>query len=122
MAKNLPQPHRLTETQQANVAAARAALADTQLNLSYTRVVSPIDGIAGFRVANIGDYVGPSAATPLTSVSQVNPIYAEFPSASSGPSLYSADGTPIRARRGTSNSSSSWRRNRVSDAGASLRA
>jgi membrane fusion protein, multidrug efflux system len=67
------------ETQQANVAAARAALADAQLNLNYTRVVSPIDGIAGFRVANIGDYVGPSDATPLTTVSQVNPIYAEFP-------------------------------------------
>jgi membrane fusion protein (multidrug efflux system) len=67
------------ETQQANVAAARAALADAQLNLNYTRVVSPIDGIAGFRIANIGDYVGPSDATPLTTVSQVNPIYAEFP-------------------------------------------
>jgi membrane fusion protein, multidrug efflux system len=67
------------ETQQANVAAARAALADTQLNLDYTRVASPIDGIAGFRGANIGDYVGPSDATPLTTVSQVNPIYAEFP-------------------------------------------
>jgi membrane fusion protein, multidrug efflux system len=67
------------ETQQANVAAARAALADAQLNLNYTRVASPIDGIAGFRVANIGDYVGPTDATPLTTVSQVNPIYAEFP-------------------------------------------
>jgi membrane fusion protein, multidrug efflux system len=67
------------ETQQANVAAARAALADTQLNLNYTRVSSPIAGIAGFRVANIGDYVGPSDATPLTTVSQVDPIYAEFP-------------------------------------------
>jgi membrane fusion protein, multidrug efflux system len=87
MAKNLPQPHRLTETQQANVTAARAALADTQLSLSYTRVVSPIDGIAGFRVANIGDYVGPSDATPLTTVSQVNPIYAEFPQRAAGPRI-----------------------------------
>src|SRR5437773_5617381 len=46
------------ETQHANVAAARAALADTQLNLGYTKVLSPIDGIAGLRRANIGDYVG----------------------------------------------------------------
>jgi len=67
------------KTQEANIAASRAALADARLNLGYTRVVSPIGGIAGFRVANIGDYVGPSDATPLTTVSQVDPIYAEFP-------------------------------------------
>src|SRR5947207_6043116 len=67
------------KTQEANIAAARAALADTRLNLGYTRVVSPVAGVAGFRVANIGDYVGPSDAAPLTTVSQVDPIYAEFP-------------------------------------------
>jgi membrane fusion protein (multidrug efflux system) len=67
------------KTQQANVAAARAALADAQLNLGYTTVLSPIAGIAGFRGANIGDFVGPNDATPLTTVSQVDPIYAQFP-------------------------------------------
>src|SRR5213594_2127174 len=67
------------QTQQANIAAARAALADARLNLGYTRVLSPIAGVAGFRVANIGDYVGPSDSTPLTTVSQVDPIYAQFP-------------------------------------------
>src|SRR5437899_2327119 len=67
------------KTQEANIAAARAALADARLNLGYTRVLSPIAGVAGFRGANIGDYVGPSDSTPLTRVSQVDPIYAEFP-------------------------------------------
>jgi membrane fusion protein (multidrug efflux system) len=67
------------KTQEANIAAARAALADARLNLGYTRVSSPIAGIAGFRGANIGDFVGPSDAAPLTTVSQVDPIYAEFP-------------------------------------------
>jgi membrane fusion protein (multidrug efflux system) len=67
------------ETQQANIAAARAALDEARLNLNYTRVRSPIDGIAGLRGANIGDFVGPSDATPLTSVSKVDPIYAQFP-------------------------------------------
>src|SRR5438128_9001558 len=67
------------ETQHANVAAARAARADAQLNLGYTKVLSPIDGIAGLRRANIGDYVGPSDTAPLTNVSKVDPIYAEFP-------------------------------------------
>jgi len=67
------------KTQEANIAAAGAALADARLNLGYTRVVSPISGVAGFRVANIGDFVGPSDPNPLTTVSQADPIYAEFP-------------------------------------------
>src|SRR5499433_1895643 len=67
------------KTQEANIAAARAALADARLNLGYTKVLSPIAGVAGFRGANIGDYVGPSDGTPLTTVSQVDPIYAQFP-------------------------------------------
>jgi membrane fusion protein (multidrug efflux system) len=67
------------ETAQADVGAARAALAEAQLNLSFTKVISPIDGIAGFRVANIGDLVGPSEAALLTTVSQVDPVYVQFP-------------------------------------------
>jgi RND family efflux transporter MFP subunit len=67
------------KTQEANIAAARAALTNAKLNLGYTRVLAPISGVAGFRVANIGDYVGPNDAQPLTTVSQVDPIYAEFP-------------------------------------------
>ena len=75
----LEKSHADVSTQEANVAAARAALAEARLNLGYTRVLSPISGVAGFRVANIGDYVGPSDANPLTTVSQADPIYAEFP-------------------------------------------
>ena len=67
------------ETQHANVAAARAALAEARLNLGYTKILAPIGGIAGLRGANIGDYVGPNDSTPLTTVSQVDPIYAQFP-------------------------------------------
>src|SRR5262249_33856944 len=67
------------KTQIAGIAAARAALDDARLNLGYTRVLSPINGIAGLRVANIGDYVGPTDSTPLTTVSQVDPIYVQFP-------------------------------------------
>jgi membrane fusion protein, multidrug efflux system len=67
------------KTQEANIAAARAALANAKLNLGYTKVLAPISGVAGFRVANIGDYVGPSDSQPLTTVSQVDPIYAEVP-------------------------------------------
>jgi len=75
----LEKAHADVKTQGANIAAAHAALAEARLNLGYTRVASPIDGIAGLRGANIGDFVGPSDATPLTTVSQVDPIYAQFP-------------------------------------------
>src|SRR5262245_59188511 len=54
------------ETAQADVAAERAALAEAQLNLGFTKVISPVDGIAGFRVANIGDLVGPTEVALLT--------------------------------------------------------
>jgi membrane fusion protein (multidrug efflux system) len=67
------------KTHEANIAAARAALANAKLNLGYTRVLAPISGVAGFRVANIGDYVSPNDQNPLTTVSRVDPIYAEFP-------------------------------------------
>jgi membrane fusion protein (multidrug efflux system) len=67
------------KTQEANIAAARAALTNARLNLGYTRVAAPISGVAGFRVANIGDYVAANDPNPLTTVSQVDPIYAEFP-------------------------------------------
>ena len=67
------------KTQEANIAAARAALANAKLNLGYTKILAPISGVAGFRGANIGDYVGPNDQNPLTTVSQVDPIYAEFP-------------------------------------------
>jgi len=67
------------QTQEANIAAARASLTNAKLNLGYTRVLAPISGVAGFRVANIGDYVSPNDQNPLTTVSQVDPIYAEVP-------------------------------------------
>ena len=75
----LEKAHADVKTQEANIAAARAALTNARLNLGYTRVLAPISGVAGFRVANIGDYVGPNDQNPLTTVSQVDPIYAEVP-------------------------------------------
>jgi membrane fusion protein (multidrug efflux system) len=75
----LEKAHADVKTQEANIAAARAALANARLNVEYTRVVAPISGVAGFRVANIGDYVGPNDQHPLTTISQVDPIYADVP-------------------------------------------
>lgn len=62
---------------QATVAAARAAVKQAELNLAWTQIKSPISGIAGIAVAQIGDLIQPS--TLLTTVSQVDPIKVSFP-------------------------------------------
>jgi membrane fusion protein, multidrug efflux system len=67
------------QTKLAAAAAAQAALDDAQLNLEYTKIVSPLDGIAGQQDAQIGDLVGSGSNTVLTTVSQVNPIWCIFP-------------------------------------------
>ena len=61
---------------QAQLDAAKAQLAQAELNLSWTKVYSPIDGIAGISAAQIGNLVG--TTTIMTTVSQVNPIWAYF--------------------------------------------
>lgn len=62
---------------QAAVEAAQAALQQAQLNLSWTKVTSPIDGISGIAIAQIGDLV--DISTLLTTVSQLEPIKVVFP-------------------------------------------
>lgn len=65
------------QANKALVKAARAAVEQAKLNLGWTKVISPIDGIAGIAVAQIGDLVTPS--TVLTTVSQVDPIKVYYP-------------------------------------------
>src|SRR5882724_1410249 len=62
---------------QADIAQARAVLDNAQLNHSWAKVFSPVTGIAGIKNANIGDLI--STSTVLTTVSQVDPIYVQFP-------------------------------------------
>jgi membrane fusion protein, multidrug efflux system len=61
----------------ANVLAAEAALQQSDLNLTYTRILAPVEGIAGIAVPGIGDLVGPASGN-LTSLSTVDPIKAIF--------------------------------------------
>ena len=46
-----------------------------ELNLGYTKITAPIDGLAGFANNQVGDLVGPTTG-PLTTVSQIDPIKA----------------------------------------------
>lgn len=59
----------------ANIEADEASVKQAELNLGYTRVISPIDGVAAIATAQVGDLVGPSTGT-LTTVSQIDPIKA----------------------------------------------
>jgi RND family efflux transporter MFP subunit len=64
---------------EAQIEVARSFLQGARLNLGFTKVKSPIKGIAGIRVANIGDLVGTDQKALLTTVSQIDPIFVQFP-------------------------------------------
>ena len=59
----------------ANVEADEAAVKQAEINLGYTKITAPIDGVAGFANNQVGDLVGPSTG-PLTTMSQIDPIKA----------------------------------------------
>jgi membrane fusion protein, multidrug efflux system len=58
----------------AAVFAAQAVVDKVQLDLGFTKIASPIDGIAGIAKAQIGNLVGPGSLEELTMVSTVDPI------------------------------------------------
>jgi RND family efflux transporter MFP subunit len=62
----------------AQVKADEAAVENAQLNLGFTKIKSPIDGLAGIALAQIGDLVGQSGGSVLTTVSTINPIKVYF--------------------------------------------
>src|SRR6185369_8637887 len=62
---------------EAQVEAADAAVENARLNLGWTKIYSPLDGIAEIAPVQIGDLVTPS--TVLTTVSQVDPMKVTFP-------------------------------------------
>jgi membrane fusion protein (multidrug efflux system) len=60
----------------AQLEAAKAAQTQAELNLGWTKVYSPVDGIAGVANSQIGDLVG--TTTKMATVSQIDPIWAYF--------------------------------------------
>ena len=63
----------------AAVQAAKAALQKAQIDLSFTRITSPINGIAGIAKAQLGELVGKAGGPELTTVSTVDPIKVYIP-------------------------------------------
>jgi membrane fusion protein (multidrug efflux system) len=61
----------------AQIQANQATVESATINLNFTRIVSPIDGIAGIAQAQVGNLVGPSSGT-LTTISMLDPIRDYF--------------------------------------------
>ena len=62
---------------EAKVAAAQAAVKTAELNLEYTKILSPIDGRAGARSVDPGNVVKANDA-PIQTIRRLDPIYVEF--------------------------------------------
>jgi membrane fusion protein (multidrug efflux system) len=67
----------LVEAANAAIVAATAAVETAELNLGFTSIRSPIDGIAGLALTQVGSLVN-AGSTSLTMVSTVDPIKAYF--------------------------------------------
>jgi membrane fusion protein (multidrug efflux system) len=65
------------ETAKAQIKTSEAAVETAEINLEFTRLVAPIDGIAGQAQLQVGALVNPSSG-PVTSVSTVEPIKVYF--------------------------------------------
>lgn len=80
------------QTAEANLSSAKARLAQAQAgslqaqadfrgiteNINYSTIRSPINGVVGKIPFRIGSLVGPSDQTPMTTVSEINEVYAYF--------------------------------------------
>jgi membrane fusion protein (multidrug efflux system) len=62
----------------AQVAAKQAAVQSAQVNLDFTKIVAPIDGLAGLANYEVGTYVSPSSQQPLTTIVAIDPIKVVF--------------------------------------------
>lgn len=63
-------------TAKAGISVAAANLEKAQLELGFTKITSPVDGVAGIAKAQLGNLVSPSMQEELTSVSTLDPIKA----------------------------------------------
>lgn len=67
------------ESAGAQLAAAQGRLQVARANQGYTRITSPVDGLAGFAKVRVGALVGQGEATLLTTVSQIDTMRVSFP-------------------------------------------
>jgi membrane fusion protein (multidrug efflux system) len=66
------------EQAQAEVKSAQAAITQAEINLGYTVIRSPLDGIAGRRQVDPGNLVSPGMSTPLVTLTSITPMRVDF--------------------------------------------
>jgi membrane fusion protein (multidrug efflux system) len=66
------------EAAKARLLMSQGSLQSAQANLGYTKITSPIDGVAGLAKVRIGNLVGQSEPTLLTTVSTIDPVRVRF--------------------------------------------
>jgi len=70
--------HTASETAEAVLKAAQAAVETARINLEYCTIRSPIDGYVGRIMLQLGNLVKANDTNPLVVINQVQPIYATF--------------------------------------------
>jgi multidrug efflux system membrane fusion protein len=65
-------------TYEGTIAADKAAIDNAKLNLTYCRIVSPINGRVGLRQVDPGNYVTAAGNTPMLTITQLHPISLVF--------------------------------------------
>lgn len=78
-ARDLDEALRSEGVCKASYEAALAAAEKAELDLKFTKITSPIDGIAGAAKAQVGNLVGPGSTEELTTVSTLDPIKVNVP-------------------------------------------
>ncbi len=86
---NLDSAMATRDEDQANVLSAQASLATAQLNLSYCKIIAPIDGRIGAVSLTKGNLVTATSGT-LATINQLNPIRVEFAVSTDSPILRAA--------------------------------
>ena len=66
------------QSRKAALARARAELVNAKVNLSYTKIESPVNGVIGSIPYKTGSLVSATSAQPLTTVSNISRVYAYF--------------------------------------------
>lgn len=68
----------LVSETQGTIKADEGSLASARLNLTYSRVTSPIDGRVGLKQVDIGNYVSSGDTTGIVVITQTHPIHLIF--------------------------------------------
>ena len=66
------------DSSRADVQSAQANEQQAEINLGYTNVTAPFDGVVSARQVSIGQLVGANAATVLSTIVQLDPIWVNF--------------------------------------------